>query len=232
MPTPVVYAPTEFGGIGLTNLIYEQGIAYTIYVTKHIRHNTDTASTIIIILESYMLSTGTTNSPLQDLTEYPYVDSPWLQTLRSFLRQSNSTISIPQLSGPQLIRAHDQAIMSAITHLNFSNHQLRLINECRIWLQITTLAEITDIDGTNILIDAFRGTAEPPITPTLWMISQSTLGWPATQRPDQVAWKLWQRAIRHFTCGNSTKLHHPLGKWYIHWNQQRTLPYFLHKTVC
>jgi hypothetical protein len=124
MPTPVVCAPIDFGGIGLANMIYEQGIAHTHFVTKHIRHNTDTANTIIILLETYMLVTGTTNNPLENLSDYQYIHSPWIQTLRNFLAQSNTTIKIPHLKGPTLLRTNDQTIMNAAKHKQFSTRQL------------------------------------------------------------------------------------------------------------
>jgi hypothetical protein len=35
MPYAVVYAPANFGGLGLNNMKYEQGLAHIIYTIKH-----------------------------------------------------------------------------------------------------------------------------------------------------------------------------------------------------
>jgi hypothetical protein len=168
-----------------------------------------------------MLMTGTTNSPLQDLTKHSYVDFPWLLALRTFLQQSNTTIEIPNLIGPMLLRINDQPIMTALTGKQFSTQQLRTVNECRLWLQVTSMAEITDIDGTEILPAAINGTHGASNTPTLWLISQSKLRWPSITRPNPQAWKLWKEALSSLTADRTRRLQRPLGKWNSNWALQR-----------
>jgi hypothetical protein len=111
MPIPIVYAATKFGGIGLQNLVTEQGLLHVTFLIGHLRANSDVAKQVIILLETYMLITGTTASPLKNLTLHTYVSSPWIDTLRQFLASIRATIDTPQLNCINLIRTHDQPIM-------------------------------------------------------------------------------------------------------------------------
>jgi hypothetical protein len=56
-PSPVVYAPVQYGGIGIQDMATEQEIAHTALVLGHFRANTDIATSLYILLESYMLMT-------------------------------------------------------------------------------------------------------------------------------------------------------------------------------
>jgi hypothetical protein len=223
-PTPVVYAPTQFGGIGLQDLAVEQGVAHATFVIGHLRANTDIASSLYILLESYMLVTGTTTSPLQDFRPHLFIDAPWLDTLRKFLKSTNSQITTPKLRCPSLKRTNDQPIMRVASVLDFSDSQLNQVNQCRCWLQVTTLAEITDIDGRELLNCALHGISDDNNLPTLWIISQSMLRWPHQQKPGLPAWRLWRKVLRSLSSHNnlnSTTLRTPLGQWYDSAHLQR-----------
>jgi hypothetical protein len=150
--------------------------------------------------------------------------------VRTFLEQNNISISLPTLVGPKLLRTNDQAIMAAAMRMHFSTHQLRLISECRLWLQVMTLAEITDIDGTDILPYAMTSESEPQQIPTLWTISKSTLHWPHIKRPNEKAWRIWRKALHCHTPNNYINLLTPLGNWKPNWNKKRTW-YFL-RSAC
>jgi hypothetical protein len=147
-PSAVAYAPEHFGGIGLYNLSVEQGIAHATFVAGHIRANTDVAKTIHILLESYMIQTGTIQNPFVDTIHISYSPAPWIDTLKNFLHESSLSITIPQLHCPKLLRLHDQPIMILAMKHYHTTQKLEAINRCRLWLQVTSIAEITTIDGT------------------------------------------------------------------------------------
>jgi hypothetical protein len=201
---------------------HEQGLAHAIFTIKHIRANTDTAKAITILLESFMLTAGITTSPLQDLTEYPYVESVWIQTLRNFLQHTNITISTPSICCPNLLRENHQAHMVILLRKQLTTPQLRFINDSRLWLQVTTIAEITNITGTEILSSAFHGTTDTTSIPLLWHTSRSQLNWPRVPRPDKKAWNLWKKSLHLITAGKTTKLRTSLGGWYNQRPNQRT----------
>jgi hypothetical protein len=143
--------------------------------------------------------TSTTNNPLQDLTDHTYVELPWLHTLRTFLRHqfhhhhkfaTNSTITTNSLFCPNVQqRNNDQAIMTALQRQRLSTRQLEIINECRIWLHVISLAEIVNTAGTESIPYAVNGTADTNNRPLRWHTSYSKFVWPNTTRPNNKAWK-------------------------------------------
>ena len=101
-----------------------------------------------------------------------------------------------------------------------------MINNCRLWLQIHTLAEITMNDGTEILKEAYHGTStESTQQPALWTKTNSTLTWPHQERPPQQAWRAWKAMLKTIIRHGLT-LKKPLGTFYSttpsthrHWNE-------------
>jgi hypothetical protein len=216
-PSSIVYTTIHFGGIGLQDLPIEQGISHTTFGIGHLRANTEIATSLYILLESYMLNAGMILSPLQDNTLYSYVYAPWLNTLRSFLLLTDSRIATPLLSCPALLRLNDQPIMKVASKLDLNAIQLEKVNACRIWLQVTSVAEITDIDGKELLPYAVKGTSNTDDSPMLWVISPSKFRWPTHSKPTNSAWRLWGKVLQSKTHGatlNTSELKTPLGKWH------------------
>jgi len=84
-----------------------------------------------------------------------------------------------------------------------------------MYLQVTTLAEVTDHTGQNILPQAISSAGND--TPRgLQNISYSTLQWPQIAIPSAACWRLWTRTICNVYSGftKSTRLNQPLGSWY------------------
>jgi hypothetical protein len=102
---------------------------------------------------------------------------------------------------------------------------LVLINNCRIWLQVTTLAEITNTNGTHIMACALTGAQDSHNKPLLWQISHSKLRWPQQTRPDPATWRVWKRFLYLLTLVTTTLLKYTLGPWPPYWNQHRTWCY-------
>jgi len=76
-----------------------------------------------------------------------------------------------------------------IKHLQIAL-QLEHINACRMYLQITTLAEMTDNTGMYVLPQVLniRGQAHPS---GLESISSSTLKWPRVGNLTTTTWNFW-----------------------------------------
>jgi len=104
---------------------------------------------------------------------------------------------------------------------NYSRVQLEQINACRMYLQVTTLAEITDHTGTELLPQAFPDPhhAEPS---QLAAISTSLIQWPNVALPTASSWRLWSKNIRTLYTGSKTgmRLTSPLGPWMPTYVQQ------------
>jgi hypothetical protein len=113
MPKEVVLAPLHFGGLGLFDLIIEQGIAQTLYILGQIRSQSSSADTILILLETYQLTSGIIQNPLESTKPcMVYIDSPWVHSVQSFLYQCNAQILIPSLQHHTPLRENDTVLMA------------------------------------------------------------------------------------------------------------------------
>jgi hypothetical protein len=83
-PTSIVYAPMYYGGISLQDLTIEEGLAHVIFLVVHVRAGSDISHSLITLLESSMVTTGTVTYPLENKTEYTYIHSLWIDSIPSF----------------------------------------------------------------------------------------------------------------------------------------------------
>jgi hypothetical protein len=117
-------------------------------------------------------------------------------------------------------REHDQLIMEALSELpQATKAQLRGAQCCRLYLQVTTLADITNSAGTHLSKWATNQTYAQPSQ------RQATLKYPNQARPTSTVWNDFVALLQlAFTEGTNNKLHQPLGHWYWgrisqSWNQ-------------
>jgi len=84
-----------------------------------------------------------------------------------------------------------------------------------MWLQVITLAEVTDGAGKAPLSLMLLG--QWTLVTSIWGFS-----WPKIAEPDQHQWFLWQKAIWQLFRCMDMKHYVPLGMWYLnkfdwHW---------------
>jgi len=109
---------------------------------------------------------------------------------------------------------NDVFLMEAINELSLTPLQLKQVNACHMYLEVTTLVKVVDHTGTTILLHALS--LHPSNAPTgLQALSRSTLNWPKIHPPSQASWRLWTKTICNLFVGaaQQTKLCHPLGIW-------------------
>ena len=93
------------------------------------------------------------------------------------------------------------------------------INRCRIFLQATTVSDITSADGTRITEYAWTPEQKQSITNP----RRSKHDWPRQPRPGPKSWKAWKGAIqRHLSKkGKGQTLQIPLGPWTVSPSESR-----------
>jgi hypothetical protein len=228
MPRAVVFASTTLGGIGLLDLFMEQGSSKITTILSHLRSHSPINETILILIETYPICAGITYPALENNNIYHYyVNSPWVQITKTFLNANKGQMYIPSIATIKIIRVNDIALMESPHIQVFTKSQLESINACQIYQKITTLAEITNENGTNILQIALKGKLNNNKTaPLLWQISQSTLNWPYQLRPPAASWNLWKKFLLCFTTNTpALQLSNPLGNWLTNVHQQRNWIY-------
>jgi hypothetical protein len=215
------------GGLGILDYGTEQSITHLVTILGHSRAQTVVTNNILQLLESYQICAGITTSPLQETQRISYVSAPWLDVAREFLQLTNATIHIPHLKTLNTIRIHDKSIMSHAMQFTDSPSKLRHINQCRLYLRVTTIAEISNGQGSEIMVGAIYGTSNPEGHPILHSIhSESTLNWPAQPKPPPQSWGIWKRFLTSIVTPQSrTTLKQPLGEWLQNYNHQRNWHY-------
>jgi len=120
------------------------------------------------------------------------------------------------------LRLHDRYLMEDFAAQNFSRQKLEQLNACCMYLQVTTLAEVTDHTGTELLPQVFL-TSVATCPKGLDTISQSTLQWPQIALPLISCWRTWSRTVRTLYTGsrNGSRLQHAMGAWLPTFTQHR-----------
>jgi len=83
---------------------------------------------------------------------------------------------------------------------------LRILNECRLHLHATTVADISEADGTAITQAAWEGK----------LTQRYSQNWPRTTSLSADEWQTWREALRQtllFPHRQDKHLQQPLGRW-------------------
>jgi hypothetical protein len=92
----IVLGSPLFGGIGLRNLVLEQGIAQLELRLRHVRAGTTQGYLFIIGLSWWNLGIGFTTSLWENTDAHiPYVEPSWYTSLKDFLLLINGSVFIP-----------------------------------------------------------------------------------------------------------------------------------------
>jgi hypothetical protein len=221
MPRAIIHASTMYGGVGLLDLFTKQGCSQIQLILAHLRTQKYLHNQIISLLESYQVLAGITTPALENIDPIIYVHSPWTNTVRQFLLQMNATITIPKLQTIQCIRQYDKAIMDSTNLSLYSKSEQEMINACRLFLKVNTLAEITNHQGNRILGCVHDCSVSLEGHPTLHELSESKLQWPCQTRPPRKAILLWKHYLSSFS-GKTNYLIQCLGPWTNNLHAQRT----------
>jgi hypothetical protein len=219
-----VFASKQQGGLGLLDLYTEQGLSQIKLLISHLRARSYLSNTIIVLLEAYQVSSGMLQSPLTQTNSHPYIESRWVQSIRQFLNDIQGQIHTSQILQLHPLREQDQPIMNEKSNHQFTTSELQAINACRLFLQVTSIAEISDNNGTTILSCALHGSIDSSTCPILWTYSTSKLKWPVQSYPSTKAWKLWKKYLLTHLNSN-LKFDISLGKWYRTCHQHRNWKY-------
>jgi hypothetical protein len=214
-PRAVLFSGPRYGGLSLPDLYDDQGIGQLRLLIGHLKMGDDTGDLIRSTLSHMQLRTGSDRSIFSlDFSLYACLIEPnWLTSIWAYANSTAITIDIKQQWLPHRVRERDIMILDHALTLNFTTQQLRQLNDCRMYLQVLTLSDITTADGKYLLPNIIRGyrTDDRP----------STLNWPNTCRP--TSWAAWKLYLQHI--GSGVKLKRQLGAW-IHLPHQQWLWFY------
>jgi hypothetical protein len=118
------------------------------------------------------------------------MEAKWLASLRLHLRKLDARIEVDNAYIPSLERLHDRHIMDMVLQSpHFTSKDIRLINYCRLYLQVVTVSDITTAEGTGLDPTMLIGTRTRLSSRTKWHHFHQ-------KKPSSNAWKTWRRANR------------------------------------
>lgn len=203
------YAPKSLQGLELPNIYTEQGIFQIMHFLRHIGENTQDGKMITINLEAAQMQIRTSTH----FFSLPFDDYEcllpicWVKSLWEFLWRHGITINGP-IQTPTTCRRNDLNIIEQVVsnYPNIKQEDLTIFNNCRLFLQVHSLSDITTGNGKRIMGSSLQGIRDND--------RKSNLIWPSQQRPSDRYWKIWRRIIRHtFTDNTYWSLKRSLGSW-------------------
>ena len=102
---------------------------------------------------------------------------------------------------PKTQRQYDRSIMRFFSSWNLSNKEMKAINRCRIFLQVTFISDIAKLDGVNI----------EPCALEVISFRDSKYNWARQVRPIRADRNIWRKCLEKL-CYNG-KLITTLGTW-------------------
>ena len=213
-PSDVVYGPKKYGGIGFQDFRVIQGIEQLYTFTKHYRSTHSTAGLMAKIALAW---TQHNSGSLYPILQYPsinlpYLESKWFASLRLFLAEADISLTLTKTYVYPIQRQHDLHLMDYFRESGkFKPSQLRILNYCRLYLNVTVLSDICDATGTCISRNKFSGTSDTESSLTDSYPRET----PARQdNPNRASWAVWRKALLTLTSSPTTlALEKPLGKW-------------------
>jgi hypothetical protein len=217
-PRVLTMAPTKYGGLQLPDLYHLQGSMQVEMLVQHLQTNTSLTKAIIQMVEAYQLRTGILGSCLHNTKPVNYINGSWITNFRSYLEKTQCTIQTTSIGTLHRLRQRDESIMEYFQTLNITTKDLKILNNVRTFLQITTIAEISNNSGTKI----HQGySAHKPPTKRIPHSGQSLLQWPPQIPPTQKMWRVWLKKIQTLCKPSSWLLRNALGPWTQYHSEHR-----------
>jgi hypothetical protein len=188
LPRILAFTGTKLLGLGLRHHYCTQGISHIKQLVQHTRQQDENRKMYRIILDYGQLLAGVQYPILQHpKPKPPHVKDPLLTTICQFLSDSQLNIVIPDIYIPKPLRENNQNIMGELLKMEKSPISIQRVNQCRLFLQVTWLSEMTDPQGNTVLLEFLD------FTGTHTDVSRSNLRWPIQALPPPKSWEIWKK---------------------------------------
>ena len=154
-----MHAPLSSRGLNIPGLYTEQGLAYIEMLLMHGHREKDITGKLLQgTLQQTKVKLGLPGPLLlQDYGRYHcLVTNTWIKHAWMFLWEHGLSMEDP---GPHLERQRegDRHLIPSFYSAGIRGKQLAQLNWCRLYLQVTTLADITTGSGDSITTCAWKG---------------------------------------------------------------------------
>jgi hypothetical protein len=114
-------------------------------------HQTELGKQIRIDIAWIQQEAGTSAGILDDTqTDLDYIKDGWVMGIHRFLQTVDGAIKLMGNALPQTYHQDDVHLMDLFRVHGVPTSDLRILNRCRLYLQVTQLSDITNLAGTHI----------------------------------------------------------------------------------
>ncbi|KAI2497153.1 hypothetical protein MHU86_17356 [Fragilaria crotonensis] len=189
IPTSLRHGPTELGGLGLYDLRTEAGIEAIKFLRNSLYSDSEAGNLIRLNLQYSQREAGVGFYLLEEPRKHiSYLTPSWILSIRQFLANHNMSIKVSDIHNDQLQGPTDEYIMNASHLQRYSPAQQLDLNLVRTWLQVTTLAEMSDPERPNRILLSYLDAKRPDGF-------QMSDTWPRQLQPSKAQVRLWKRFI-------------------------------------
>ena len=190
IPTSLRHGPPELGGLGLYDLRTEAGIEAIKFLRNSLYCDSEAGNLIRLNLQYSQRESGVGFHLLEQPQVYiPYLTPSWILSIRQFLSNNNMSITVSDIHLDTLNGDTDSYIMQADHLQRYDNAQQSDINLVRIWLQVSTLADMIDPSRPKCILLSYLDGERPPG----FLLSDT---WPRQTQPSKSQLRLWKRYIK------------------------------------
>jgi hypothetical protein len=206
-PRDIVYGPRNLQGLGVKDPYIVQGLTWIKTLLHHGERATMTGTLLRSSMESLHLELGTGVPFFQDDYEVWSVLATdcWLKHVWEFQQEQEVRVehTVPVV---RTQTEHNAFLMPLFVQHGYQNNELRLLNQCRCFLQALTVADLLTANSTGVCEDSWLGVRNHS--------RQQEYTWPRTKKPAERHWALWRHTLMTVLANSS---HHNttwiLGHW-------------------
>ncbi len=210
LPRKLVYGTLRAQGWDIQDPYAVQLIEHLQALLRHCNRDTPSHDLHIDNMEAVQTHVGS-SVPFWELPfeEYGFLaPDGWMKETWRALSETSLSLRGP-LKLFLSLRQHDQHLMDIFIAQGYSEDLLLVLQNCRLYLRVTRLSEITSADGTRLEAAPFLGTFHPRLL-------QQHNKWPAAYKPSRNEWITWQNALKDcflIPQARHNRLLQPLGPW-------------------
>ena len=182
-PLALVHAGPDALGLGIDDLPTLQGVAQLQLLMGHLNKADRTGDLIEITLGSLEMEIGLGKCPLwyPHTTTLEHVSDTWVSSIGRFLHRLKCRVETRTTRQVEVQRENDYFIMQLALDGNFN---LPLVQQCRLWLRVSTVADISDASGRRLEKWALRRRGR-----------ESVMTWSRQEEPSDTAWREWRKLL-------------------------------------
>jgi hypothetical protein len=194
-----------------------QGEGQVTNFLKYWRTDGQLGTTLRITVSWFQYKAGVSWSLFNDVTTtVNYTHARWLPSLHNFLGTIDGHFQLDDIYVSPSQREYDVHLMDIVTRSDtFTSKEARIINYCRLFLDVITLSDITNATGDALI----PGIEWGELDNTCSVSTNHTTRQPA---PAVFFWTYWQRLLR-VVANSDGKLFGKLGNWQQPGGQLRRL---------